>query len=120
MRKRINRNTIRELITDGWTHKQIAEHLHCSECTIFRARRELGLEPANNPMTPERRARIQTMLNDGWSWLEIERTEGANWDTMNRHFPGTQWTRQQIIEQSTITRHARQNIRTANYARKAA
>lgn len=106
MRQRIDRNTIRELITEGWTHKQIAEHLSCSEYTIFRARRELGLEPANNPMTPERRARIQTMLNDGWSWLEIERTEGANWDTMNRHFPGTQWSSQQVHAHRTDIKHA--------------
>ncbi|WP_066303291.1 helix-turn-helix domain-containing protein [Arthrobacter luteolus] len=118
MRKRINRNTIRELITDGWTHKQIAEHLGCSEYTIFRARRELGLEPANNPMTPERRATIQTMLDDGWSWLEIERTEGANWDTMQRHFPGTQWTQKQVHAHRLEVRDANEGIRAANYARK--
>lgn len=120
MRQRIDRNTIRELITDGWTHKQIAAHLGCSEYTIFRARKELGLEPANNPMTPERRARIQAMLNDGWSWLEIERSEGASWDTMNRHFPGTAWTPGQVHDHRANIKHARNGPNWRQHPKKAA
>lgn len=118
--RKIDRNTIRDLINDGWTHKQIAKHLNCSEYTVIRARKELGLPPGNNPLTPERRARIQEMLNDGWSWKEIERTEGANWDTMARHFPGTQWTRKQAVEQSTIIRHAANGPNWRRHPRKAA
>lgn len=109
------RATIEHLHNAGLTAPEIAEELGRAAIDIRRVRKQLGLKFARR-MTPERKATIQQMLNDGWSWKEIERTEGANWDTMRRHFPGTAWTRQQILEQSTITRHARETMRTANYA----
>lgn len=71
-------------------------------------------------MTPERRARIQTMLNDGWSWEEIHRTEGANWDTMTRHFPGTQWTPEQVSAHRTDIRHALNGPNWRRHPKKAA
>ncbi|MER2134168.1 MAG: helix-turn-helix domain-containing protein [Arthrobacter sp.] len=118
-RKKVDRTEFARLHEQGLTQTQLAAHFGVNPATIWRTTKTLGLNTAPR-MTPERRARIQQMLNDGWSWKEIERTEGANWDTMRRHFPGTQWTRQQIINQSTITRHARENMRTTNYATKAA
>lgn len=114
--RKIDRQALKQLLDDGLTAAQIADWLHCSEHTVWRARKELGLAAGNNPMTPERRARIKAMLDDGWSWEEIHRTEGANWDTMTRHFPGTQWSRQQIIQHATATRHGAIQLNTATYA----
>lgn len=103
-RRKINREAIARLTTEGLTERQIAQELDCNEDTVTRARRELGISPGIR-MTPERRQRIQNMLDDGWSWKEIERTEGANWDTMTRHFPGTAWTNKQRDEHQSNIRN---------------
>jgi hypothetical protein len=41
-------------------------------------------------ITEERLALIRRCLEDGWSWHQIHLTHGVSWQTMNRHFPGTQ------------------------------
>lgn len=104
-----DRNAIADLHHQGLTAPQIAKQLGCSERTVERARKELGISPAAR-MTPERRARIQEMVNDGWSWKEIERTEGAHWDTMARHFPGTQWTHQHAGHMVAVTLNVRPQL----------
>lgn len=106
---RVDRAVVERMHNDGLTLAQIANELGCAEYTVWRIRKELGLAPMRY-MTPERRARIQEMLNDGWSWKEIERTEGANWDTMRRHFPGTQWTHQHVGHMVAATRNVRPRL----------
>lgn len=109
------RATIERLHNAGLTAPQIAEELGRTPAAIRRVRKELGLKYARR-MTPERKAHIQTMLDDGWSWAEITRTEGANWDTLTHHFPGTQWTRQQIIQHAITTRLGVEQLNAAPYA----
>lgn len=99
------RATIERLHNAGLTAPEIAEELGRAASDIRRVRKQMGLKFARR-MTTERRERIETMLNDGWSWLEIERTEGASWETMNRHFPGTQWTLQQVHAHRVDIKHA--------------
>lgn len=118
--RKIDRQALQQLLSEGLPADQIATQLHCSEHTVWRARKELGLAPGNHPMTPERRARIQTMLNDGWSWEEIRRTEGATWDTMARHFPGTQWTPKQASAHRTDIKHVLNGPNWRRHPKKAA
>lgn len=114
--RKIDRQALAQLLSQGHTAAQIAAQLQCSEHTVWRARKELGLPPANHPMTPERRARIQTMLDDGWSWKEITRTEGASWDTLARHFPGTAWTHTHAGHMIATTRDVRPRLGTKKAA----
>lgn len=57
-------------------------------------------------MTPERKAKITAMLDDGWSFAEIHRTEGAHPETLRIHFPGRAWTGRQRAEYQAALRLA--------------
>ena len=48
-----------------------------------------------NQLSMERRALIEQCLKDGWSWHQIHKTHGVTWETMKRHYDGTQWTLKQ-------------------------
>ena len=96
---KVDRAKFTELTQDGWTIKELAKHFECDPRTISRLRKSLNL-PADTRrfMTAERRANIEAMLDDGWSFAEISRTEGAHEETLRIHFPGRQWTRRQQVE----------------------
>ena len=49
-------------------------------------------------MTAERLSNIEAMLNDGWSFKEINRTEGADMETLRKYFPGRSWSKEQCVE----------------------
>ncbi|MFJ7748685.1 hypothetical protein ACIQXM_01865 [Arthrobacter sp. NPDC097144] len=115
MSARIDREAIARLHQQGLTGRHIAAQLGYSEFAVSRIRKELGVTPSNR-MTPERKARIQLMLDDGWPWAEITRTEGASQDTLAHHFPGTQWTRQQAVEHGAVIRWNENLVHHANYA----
>lgn len=110
-RRTLDRDAIARLHDEGLTGREIAAQLGYSEDAVGRIRKELGINPGIR-MTPERHARIQQMLNDGWSWAEIERTEGATWDTMRRHFPGTAWTHTHAGHMIATTRDVRPRLGT--------
>lgn len=118
-RKTIDREAIARLNDEGLTGRQIAKQLGYTEHTIWRIRKELGISPGVH-MTPERKAAIQHMVNDGWSWKEIERTEGANYDTMRRHFPGTAWTYSQVGEYRAGIRHVKNGPNWRKHPKKVA
>lgn len=88
---KIDRAELTKLTADGWTVAQLAEHFDAHPTSISRLRTQLGISP-KPAMTPERRARIEAMLADEWSFAEISRTEGADPETLRRHFPGQAWT----------------------------
>lgn len=119
-RPKIDRNEFLALNAAGKTLAELAEHFAANPRTISRIRTELGLshEYLGRPITPERRNRIQQMLDDGWSHAEIHRTEGADPDTIRKHFPGTAWTKQQQAEYvatlRTINPHFNRRPRTNN------
>ena len=91
---KIDRTELTRLTADGWTLKQLAEHFNAHPDSISRVRVQLGIG-TKPTMTPERKANIETMLADGWSFAEIGRTEGADPETLRRHFPGQAWTTNQ-------------------------
>lgn len=109
-RKKVDRDEFARLHNEGLTQKELAEYFGVNPATLWRIQRILGLESPARRMTPERQARIQLMLDDGWPWKEIERTEGANWDTMRRHFPGTAWTHTHAGHMVAATRDVRPRL----------
>lgn len=101
---KIDRAELTRLTADGWTLKQLAEHFDAHPTSISRLRTSLGISPKPT-MTPERKQAITAMLADGWSFAEIGRTEGADPETLRRHFPGRQWTTQQRAAHLSAIRH---------------
>ena len=105
---KIDRAELTRLTADGWTVAQLAEHFDAHPTSISKLRTSLGISP-KPAMTPERRARISQMLADGWAYREIQRTEGADMETLRKHFPGQGWTPQQSTQHRTALRHARRS-----------
>lgn len=91
---KIDRAELTRLTAEGWTLTQLAEHFDAHPTSISRLRSQLGISPKPT-MTPARKAAIQAMFDDGWSFAEISRTEGADVKTLSKHFPGQAWTTQQ-------------------------
>lgn len=109
---KINRDELAQLTAQGWTVEQLAEHFKVHPTSISRLRTRLGIstKPA---MTPERRATIQAMFDDGWPAKEIHRTEGADMETLRKHFPGQAWTPRQAQEHTSAVRPIFRKIRRA-------
>jgi hypothetical protein len=40
------------------------------------------------PVTPERKALFEECLNDGWPFIQIQKTHHVSWVTLNKLFPG--------------------------------
>jgi len=96
------------LFESGMSRADLADHFGCDLVTVTRIRKALDLPQfAGTPrwLNTDRRNRIQAMLADGMSFAEISRTEGADPETLRRHFPGQQWTRQQCIDWQRIINH---------------
>lgn len=102
-RLKVDRAEFAELAANGWTNKQLQNHFQVNACTISRLRKLTGTSVAPR-VTPERKTRLRSMIEDGWSFAEITRTEGADRETLNRHFPGKQWTTEQRVEHQTALR----------------
>lgn len=117
-RKTIDREAITRLTNEGLTGREIAAQLGYTEPTVSRIRKELGISPGHLPLPAERLQRIQGMLDDGWSWLEIYRSEGAHRETMERYFPGTQWTLEQMKEHRRSLRVVRKWAAQDTHARR--
>lgn len=103
-KKKVDRAQLAKLTADGWTVNQLAKHFGAHPSSISRLRGSLGIS-TKPTMTPERKAAIERMLADEWSFAEISRTEGADQATLRKHFPGRAWTeKQRIAHLSTLRR----------------
>lgn len=125
-RPKVDRDDFAALAADGWTTRELCDHYKIHVDTVRRIRRERSIDNhhTGRPMTTERKAVIQGMLDDGWSHAEISRTEGAHIKTLARHFPGTAWTDQQRAAHLSALRkanpHFNRRPRTYNEAKYAA
>ena len=110
----VDRRLIRQMHELGLSSKQMAETLGCTETTIFRIRKQLGISPGQR-MTPELREKVQAALDEGQSWMEIQRTLGVQHSTMKKHFPGTAWTKEQTKEHVSEVQSLAQKLYAAPY-----
>ncbi|QDK01924.1 helix-turn-helix DNA binding domain protein [Arthrobacter phage Vibaki] len=93
--RKVDLTELAALVEQGLTTPQLAEHFAVTPSTIARNRKRLGISTECPRMTPERRATIEAMIEDGMPFAEIHRTEGADPETLRRHFPGRAWTTEQ-------------------------
>lgn len=107
---KVDRDQFARYAADGATNAELMERFGCSEATVTRLRKLTGTTTAKR-MTPERLNRIAAMLDDGMPFNEISRTEGADPETLRKHFPGRQWTRQQSSAHSVAVRVLNREIR---------
>ncbi|UIW13528.1 helix-turn-helix DNA binding domain protein [Arthrobacter phage Lizalica] len=114
-RLQVDRAEFARLHAEGRTIPELAEHFGISPRSVGNLRRELGLR-SGQFLTPARLARIEAMLDDGWSFKEIHRTEGADMETLRRHFPGRQWSKAEAIAHTAALRYFGEQINKAAYA----
>ncbi|URQ05033.1 DNA binding protein [Arthrobacter phage Iter] len=114
-RKPVDRDEFARLHAEGWTIARLADHFGVSPRTVSNLRRELGLR-SPRLLSPERLARIEAMLDDGWPFKEIHRTEGVDMETLRKHFPGRQWSKAQAIAHTAAVRYFGEQIEKAAYA----
>jgi len=113
-RIKVDRGEFLRLNGEGWSITQLAGHFEVNTATISRLRKQHGAgKDTRRMMTPERKATIQAMFDDGWPAKEIHRTEGADMETLRKHFPGQAWTREQAREHMAGTRPIFRKIRRA-------
>src|SRR5690606_9276142 len=98
---RFDHEEIARLTRAGVSAPQIATRLGCTTRTVTRVRAELGLTqsmPANacRPISAARLARAQELLDDGASFTEVGRTLGVSFGTLRKHFPGRQWSADEV------------------------
>lgn len=116
-RQKIDRSEFARLDgEEGWTLARLADHFGVNVTTASRVRKELGLNRRDHFLSPERLARIEAMLDDGWSFNEIHRTEGADLSTLRRHFPGRQWSKADSIAHTSALRYFGELLEKAAYA----
>jgi uncharacterized protein YerC len=113
-RRKIDLEEFRQLLGDGWTASQLANHFESSTATITRYRRLAGAP--SHLLSPERIARIDAMIEDGWSFAEISRTEGVHVETLRRRYPGRAWTMRQRDAYVSTVRYFTEQINKAPYA----
>ena len=106
---------IERLLDHGMSSEQIAAELEIHPATVSRRRAALGRSARNTHYPPATLARVEQLLNDGWSLLEISKTEHLDYSTLRKRFAGRGWTREQIVEQSKAVRTWHREYRSYNY-----
>ena len=91
-----------------WTYAEIAEHYGVSETAVFRIAEKHG----HRRKKPQKRLadynqQIEAMLNDGVSYLEIERTLGISAPHLGRKYPKRGWGIAERDAHSKVLRQAR-------------
>lgn len=115
---RVDRTEFTRLNEQGWTIPKLSEHFGITPTYVSRLRTKLGIiAPTKLNLRPERLATIEAMLDDGMSFKEIHRTEGADMETLRNHFPGRGWTQEQSAEYRAALRELEPLIRRNNVAR---
>lgn len=103
---------IAELHEQGLEPREIAERAGCSVRSVQRWRSANGLTRPVSPfssrrISSERLALAAEMIADGASHSEIWKTLRITRATLQRHFPGTAWDRQQAAEATAMSRKLR-------------
>lgn len=102
--RKVDREEFARLDGQDWTLQELASHFGVSLSTAVRVRRELG-RSREHFLTPEKVAKIEERLEDGWSFAEISRTEGVDVETLRRRYPGRAWSQQERDEHLSNVRY---------------
>lgn len=103
------RRLVAELTLLGKSAREIAEDLGVTTRTVQRDRKHMQVAKRHTPpLTEEEYARAEQMLNEGCSYAEVARTLKRCKGTIERHFPGRGWTREQVGDYSMMLRKYRE------------
>lgn len=61
-------------------------------------------------ITPERLAFIEELLDEGWSFRQIQLTHRVSWKTLNRHFKGRGMCQKEAAKLGAEARRAFHNM----------
>lgn len=108
-RAAISNEELRQMIDDGLDDQEIAQRLNMSKPTFMTFRRRRGFHRIENPpdnhrKTQEELDRAEALLDEGWSFRMITQETGMSFDTLERHFPGRGFTREQTIEAALMAK----------------
>ena len=117
MARKIDPDEFARLYAQGWTIADLARHFGAGRSAAVRMRDRLGLPlKRSHELTPERVAHLRRLVDDGWSFAEIARTEHVSRNTLERYFPGRAWGAQQRDEFHTALRRGREALASASYS----
>jgi len=115
-RQKVDREEFARLDGEGWSLTELAAHFGVAVTTASRVRKALGLSRPAPALAPEKVARIEEALEDGWSFKEISRTLGVDMETLRRRWPGRAWTKAEAIDYTRRLRWFGEDLAAANYA----
>lgn len=113
MSKRYDHVLIAELSLNGMSASQIAEQVGCNRRTVIRVSKTQGITaPSSNefvskPISADRLTAAKELLDDGAPHAEVAAALRINRRTLQKHFPGTQWTKEQKASHLAAIRSAR-------------
>lgn len=114
---KIDRDEFRDLYLEGWTITALAKRYGVRFTTATRARDRMDLpKKREHTLTPERVEHFRRLLEDGWSYTEVSRTERVSRNTLARYFPGMGWTPEERDTFHASLRNSRESLNLASYA----
>jgi hypothetical protein len=89
---------------NGLKVREIALKLGVSERTVERYRKAAGICHPYHQLSNEEVMGIKAMIDDGFSYSEISRTTGVDWQAIKRRFPDKGYTKSQAAEARNLRR----------------
>lgn len=108
-----------DLQRQGCSASVMADRLGVTPRTIQRHRVRLGVAQEashNGPISPQLKARIKEMLDDGASISEVSRTLGCTHETIKRHFPDAGWDPRTVGEYARMMRTLKKALKRQGQA----
>lgn len=103
------RKVVAELSREGFTLREIAVRLGCTERTVVRDKEELHLSRPRPRLSNEERRRAEELLCDGYSLEEVARTLRRHVHTIGRYYKGRGWTREEVGQYNAM-RHLEKRV----------
>lgn len=110
-RPRPDREEIIEAARNGVSDSELMMRFNMSREAVqkFRVRNGVRREPVEHwrgPLSEEQVARIGELLDEGYSVGTVAQMTGHAWKTVNKYYPGRQFSRAQITEAAAMGQRA--------------